>query len=167
MNHLIKNLMHVMEKKISLYDKYIMVLENEWECVVGYSLEPLQKILNEKNDLVERMQKLEADRFKLMKKIAETLGIPQEKLNLMKLAEAKETPWNKRLIKSRKKLLSQIAVINDLMERIKRLMDSSSLSFKRSIAFVHSADEMAASPYHANGRVMEGKTEGRMFSMDV
>ncbi|MEE2987188.1 MAG: flagellar export chaperone FlgN [Nitrospinota bacterium] len=86
MSHLIKNLMHVMEKKISLYDKYIMVLENEWECVVGYSLEPLEKILNEKNDLVERMQKLEADRFKLMKKISETLGIPQENLNLMKLA---------------------------------------------------------------------------------
>ena len=93
--------------------------------------------------------------------------IPQEKLNLMKLEEVKETPWNKRLIKSRKKLLSQIAVINDLMERIKRLMNSSSLSFKKSIALVHSAHEMAASPYHSNGRVMEGKTQGRMFSMDV
>ena len=49
----------------------------------------------------------------------------------------------------------------------KSLMNHSALSLKKSLAYIHSADEKAQSPYLANGKVMEGRVEGRMLSMDV
>ena len=46
-------------------------------------------------------------------------------------------------------------------------MDYSALSLKKSIAFIHSEDEKANSPYEANGQVIEGKFQSKMVSVDV
>ena len=46
-------------------------------------------------------------------------------------------------------------------------MDESALSLKKSLAYIHSADVKANSPYQANGRMMKDRVEGRMLSVDV
>lgn len=162
-----RNLLALLEKKIVLYDKFIIVLQSEWEFTVGYKLAGMEKMLWDKEALVERMQRMDKDRSLLMDKIAETMGIPGSKLTLKKLIESKSSPYNEKLARCRAKLLSRISKINNLMDRTKRLMHYSSLSLKKSLAFVHAADEMAAAPYHSNGRLREGKIQGRMLSMDV
>ena len=102
-----------------------------------------------------------------MKKIAEKLQVRQSSLTLKKLVQITENPYRNNFARSRQKLLSQIKEINEWSEKVRNLMDHSALSLKKSVAFIHSADEKACSPYLANGQVMEGRVEGRMVSMDV
>ena len=65
------------------------------------------------------------------------------------------------------KMPTPINFTDNAVNKVKELIDQSSLSLKKSLAFIHSTDEKANSPYSANGQVMEGRVEGRMVSMDV
>ena len=103
----------------------------------------------------------------LDEKIAENLKVRQSSLTLKKLVQITKNPYRNNLARCRQKLLSQIKEINEWSENVRNLMDHSALSLKKSVAFIHSADEKAFSPYIANGRLMEGRVEGRMVSMDV
>jgi len=167
MNRLYKNLEDLLKQKIRLYETFIELLKDEWICVSKYSYDPLQQIIAKKEDQVMQMQALENSRSCLMKKIAEKLQVRQSSLTLKKLIQIKENPYKNNLAKCRNKLLFQIKEINKWSEKAKSLMDHSALSLKKSLAYIHSADEKANSPYLANGRVMEGRVEGRMVSMDV
>jgi hypothetical protein len=102
-----------------------------------------------------------------MLKIEEKLQVQQSSLTLKKIIQIKNNPNRINMAKYRKILLFQIRQISELTEMTKNLMDHSALSLKKSLAYIHSADEKAQSPYLANGKVMEGRVEGRMLSMDV
>ena len=167
MNRLYKNLEDLLKQKARLYESFIELLKDEWSCVSKYSYDSLQDIIARKEDQVVQMQALENSRSCLMRKIAEKLQVKQSSLTLKKLIQLKGNPYKNNLAKCRKKLLFQIKQINEWSEKVKNLMDQSALSLKKSLAYIHSADEKASSPYTANGRVVEGCVEGRMVSMDV
>lgn len=167
MNRLYKNLDDLLRQKIKLYDNFILLLKSEWDCVSNYSYDNLQEIIAKKEDQVMQMQALENSRSTLMKKISEKLKVSPSTLTLKKLIQKKDNPYKKRLSQCRQKLLAQIKEVNEWSEKVKNLMDHSSLSLKKSLAFIHSEDEKVNSPYLANGRMMEGRVEGRMVSMDV
>jgi len=167
MDRLYKNLEDLLKQKIKLYDNFISLLKDEWVCVSKYSYDSLQEITAKKEDQVMQMQALENSRSCLMKKIAEKLKIRQSNLTLKKLIQIKTNPSKNNLARCRQKLLSQIKEINEWSGKVKSIMDHSALSLKKSLAFIHSADEKASSPYLSNGQVLEGRGEGRMVSMDV
>jgi len=167
MNRLYKNLEDLLKQKIKLYEKFIGLLQEEWTCVSKYSYDSLQEVIAKKEDQVMQMQALENSRSCLMRKISEKLQVRQSSLTLKKLIQIKENPYRNNLAKCRKKLLFQIKQINEWSGKAKNLMDHSSMSLKKSLAYIHSAEEKAASPYMANGRMMEGRVEGRMVSVDV
>ena len=167
MNRLYKNLEDLLKQKIKLYEKFISLLKEEWVCVSKYSYDSLQEVIAKKEDQVIQMQALENSRSCLMRKIAERLQVRQSSLTLKKLIQVKDNPYKNNLAKYRKKLLFQIKQISEWSEKAKTLMDHSSLSLKKSLAYIHSAEEKATSPYTANGRMMEERVEGRMVSVDV
>jgi hypothetical protein len=167
MNRLYKNLEDLLLQKIKLYDNFIALLKDEWNSVANFSYDELQEIVVKKENQVMQMQALENSRSCLMKKLAENLNVRQSNLTLKKIIQIKENPYQGKLANCRTKLLSQIKEINELSGKVKGLMDHSALSLKKSMAFIHSADEQAHSPYLANGQVMEGRVEGRMVSMDA
>ncbi len=167
MNRLYRNLQDILEQKISLYEKFIQLLNEEWNCVTHYSYDELQKVIAQKENQVMQMQALENSRSSLMKKIAGNLKVRLPGLTLKKLIQLKENPYRNKLATCRKKLLSQIQKINILSSKIKNLFDHSALSLKKSMAFIHSEDEKAYSPYQANGQIREGKLQSRMVSVDA
>ncbi|MZH02405.1 MAG: flagellar protein FlgN [Nitrospinae bacterium] len=167
MNRLYKNLEDLLKQKIKLYDNFIKLLQEEWLCVSKYSYDSLEVVIAKKEDQVMQMQALENSRSSLMKKIAEKLQVRQSSLTLKKLIQIKGNPYKNNLAKCRNKLLSQIQQINEWSDKAKNLMDHSALSLKKSLAYIHSADEKAASPYTSNGQMVEGRVEGRMVSVDV
>ena len=167
MNRLYKNLEDLLKQKIKLYEKFISLLKEEWVCVSKYSYDSLQEVITKKEDQVMQMQALENSRSCLMRKIAERLQVRQSSLTLKKLIQVKDNPYKNNLAKYRKKLLFQIKQISEWSEKAKNLMDNSSLSLKKSLAYIHSAEEKTTSPYTANGRMMEERVEGRMVSVDV
>ena len=167
MNRLYKKLEDLLKQKIKLYESFISILKEEWTCVSKYSYDSLQEVIAKKENMVIQMKTLENDRSFLMKKIAEKLQVQQSNLTLKNIIQIRNNPNKINLAKCRKILLFQIKEISKLTEMTKVLMDHSALSLKKSLAYIHSADEKAQSPYLANGKVMEGRVEGRMLSMNV
>ena len=167
MDRLYKNLEDLLKQKIKLYESFISLLKEEWTCVSKYSYDSLQEVIAKKENKVIEMQTLENTRIYLMIKIEEKLQVPQSSLTLKKIIQIKDIPNRINLTKCRKKLLFQIKKINEWSNKVKGLIDQSSLSLKKSLAYIHSAENRAASPYMANGQMMEGRAEGRMVSVDV
>ena len=167
MDRLYKNLEDLLKQKIKLYESFISLLKEEWTCVSKYSYDSLQEVIEKKENKVIQMKALENNRSYLMLKIAERLQVQQSSLTLKKIIQIGNIPNKINLAKCRKILLFQIRKISELTQMTKNLIDHSALSLKKSLAYIHSADEKAQSPYLANGKVMEGRVEGRMLSMDV
>ena len=167
MDRLYKNLEDLLKQKIKLYESFISLFQEEWTCVSKYSYESLLEVIAKKEDKVKELQTLENTRSFLMIKIAEKLQVQQSSLTLKKIIQIKNIPNTINLTKCRKKLLFQIKKINEWSNKVKGLIDQSSLSLKKSMAYIHSAEDRATSPYMANGQMMEGRAEGRMVSVDV
>ncbi|GJL78857.1 MAG: hypothetical protein NPINA01_18460 [Nitrospinaceae bacterium] len=167
MNPSLRKLHALIEKKIALYDQFILLLQEQWVSISEYSLDSLQVIIAQKEKLVGQMQTLEKERSALMATMEGHLGAAPGALTLKQIIQTTSDPIRTQLVKGREALLSRITAINELHERLKGLMDHSSLSLKKSLAFVHSKGEEASSPYHPNGKLEEGNMQGRMLSLDV
>jgi hypothetical protein len=167
MDRLYKNLEDLLKQKIKLYESIISLFQEEWTCVSKYSYESLLEVIAKKEDKVKELQTLENTRSFLMIKIAEKLQVQQSSITLKKIIQIKNISNKINLTKCRKKLLFQIKKINEWSNKVKDLIDESSLSLKKSMAYIHSAEDRATSPYLANGQMMEGRAEGRMVSVDI
>lgn len=167
MNPALRKLNALIEKKIDLYDKFILLLQEQWDAITGYSLDSLQAILLKKEALVDQIQALEKERLGLMGKMNLPQGSAPANLTLKQIIQIAPDPMGGQLKKSRETLLARIATINGLHENLKGLMDRSSLSLKKSLALFHSKGEEASSPYHPNGKLQEGNLQGRMLSLDA
>lgn len=167
MNPALRKLNALIEKKIDLYDQFILLLQEQWDSITGYSLDSLQAILIKKEALIDQIQALEKERLGLMGKMNPPLGSAPANLTLKQIIQITPGPVGVQLKKGRETLLARIATINGLHENLKGLMDRSSLSLKKSLVLFHSKGEEASSPYHPNGKLQEGNLQGRMLSLDA
>lgn len=167
MGKLLRELNDLITSEIDLYDKFILLLQEQWDAISSYSLDSLEDILLKKEIMVERMQELEKNRSALMGKIARLRGVPEKDLTLKKIVQTTVNPIRVQLSRSRETLLTQIATINKLHEEIKGLMDHSSLSLKKSMVFVHSKNEEASAPYHPDGKLQDANLQGRMLNFNA
>ena len=167
MSLLLKRLLNIMEKKTTLYKKFISLLQEEWNCIAEYSIEALESIIHKKDYLVNQLQSLESERTQIMKKVAQRLKISHSGLTMKNLLKIQKSPINPKLAQSRKNLLTQIQAVNNWNSSVRNLMDQSSLSFRKSLVHLHSVGTTASSPYHANGQIEKGKIYSRMLNVDV
>jgi len=167
MGRYLRELNGLIETEIDLYNNFIDLLAEQWDCVSNYSLDSLKEIIEKKEIMVLKMRKLEKRRSDVMENISVLRGVPEKDLTLKKLIQTTVGPIRVKLNKSRETLLAQISTINALHERIKGLMDHSSLSIKKSLAFIHSKSEEAIAPYHPNGKLGGGNRQGRMLNFNA
>jgi len=167
MGRLLRELNDLIESEIGLYKNFILLLKEQWDCIANYSLDGLQKIIEEKEIMVRQMQQLEKNRAGLMNKIARLRDVSETNLTLKKIIQTTVNPIRFKLGKSRETLLSQISAINELHEGIKGLMNHSSLSLKKALVFVHSKNEEENSPYHPNGKLGGTNLQGRMLNFNA
>ena len=102
-----------MEKKTTLYKKFISLLYEEWNCIAEYSIETLESIIHKKDDLVHQLQALESERIRIMKKVAHRLKVSHGNLTMKNLLTIQKSPINPKLAQSRKTLLTQIQSVNN------------------------------------------------------
>ena len=133
MSLLLKHLLNIMERKTTLYKKFISLLQEEWKCIAEYSIEALESIIHKKDDLVNQLQILESERTRVIKKVARGLKIPHGGLTMKNLLKIQKSPINPRLAQSRKNLLAQIQTVNNLNGSVRDLMNQSSSSFRKSL----------------------------------
>ena len=162
-----QNLLNQLGQKIEIYQELADLLMKEWDCIAEYSLEELQEILVRKEHLLFQSKIVEENRNKIIGLLAEELEIPQEKLTLSKLTAARDHHLNQKLEGHRDRLLELIALISDLSVKNKNLIERSSLSLKKSLAFIHCVAEESLASYHQNGRRGGNKMEGRMLNTEA
>ena len=164
---LYRTLLSQLGQKVLIYDELIKLLQEEWEGISWYSFEKVQAALNKKETLVLKMQLLEENRMEIVEVLAKHLGLSVQSLTLKKLIGSIDHPIRVKLNEKRKILLSQIKKIAYLNEKNQGLVDASSLSIKKSLAFLHKTQDFAEAPYHSDGNLKEGKSEVRMLSMEA
>jgi len=167
MGKYLRELNDLIASEIDLYKKFIRILKEQWNSISDYSLDSLNEIIDKKEILVREMQQLEKKRSGLMVQIARISGVPATELTLKKIIQTTVNPIRVKLGKGRETLLAQITTINKLHEGIKGLMDHSSLSLKKSMAFVHSKSEEASAPYHPDGKLQDANLQGRMLNFNA
>jgi len=167
MTRLYKTLVNQMSQKITLYRELLRLLQDEWDSIVDYSLDEVNRVLQKKEILTLKLRVLEKNRLKLIAEIAKNLDVDRENLTLRHLLEIHDHPLNAKLAAQRETLLSQIDAILDHSEKNKGLVDRSSLSIKKSLVFLHRTQDSAEAAYGANGHKGEGKTLCRMLSTEV
>ena len=164
---LYRTLLSQLGQKTLIYDQLIKLLEEEWEGISKYSYEKVQAALNKKQTLVLKMQVLEENRLEVVEELAKRLDLSIQDLTLKKLISAIDHPVSAKLMERRKILLGQIKKINDLNDQNEGLVDASSLSIKKSLAFLHKVQDISEAPYHSDGNLKKSSTEVRMLSMEV
>ena len=167
MGRYLRELNDLIASEIDLYKKFIGILKEQWNSISDYSLDSLNEIIEKKEILVREMQQLEKKRSGLMVQIARLRGVPATELTLKKIIQTTVNPIRVKLGEGRETLLQQISTINELHEGIKGLMDHSSLSLKKSMAFVHSKSEEASAPYHPDGKLQDANLQGRMLNFNA
>ena len=160
-------LMSQMGQKIIIYKELISLLRKEWGSISEYSYEDIQEIVNKKETLVLKMQVLEENSIEVVNAIAKNLGMVSKELTLKKLIASIDHPVKIKLMKHRNTLLKQIKTIAELNQVNRGLIDSSSLSIKKSLAFIHKTQSEAEAGYHSDGLINEGKTSSRMLSLEA
>jgi flagellar biosynthesis/type III secretory pathway chaperone len=167
MNKFYKQLLDVLARKASLLSRFIDLLRREWKCVSDYSLEKLEEIVREKEELIARIQLLDVERESIVTNFAEAVGQPAEEVTLRLIARRKDNPWGKQMIARRDQLMGQVETINKLNRANRDLIDHSSLTMKKSMAFLYQADQDDQAGYYSNGQAKKEKMGSRMLSMDV
>lgn len=167
MNQHYQNLLNQLEQKIEIYQELAGLLKKEWDCISEYSLEELQEILVRKEQLLLKSQMVEENRNRTVSLLGERLEIAQDDLTLSTLIAARSHPLNPLLEKRRDRLLELIALISELSFKNKNLIEHSSLSLKKSLAFIHCVVEESLASYHPDGRRGGDKMEGRMLNTEA
>ncbi len=167
MKQLVKNLYALLNAKINLYDRFEACLKEEWKGLVKYSHADFEKARAKKEILTIEMTELELQREHLMDSIGKSLGARKGELTLKEFIQRLPAPIAQKFTGVRTRLLLQIRNITKFNGLIKNLIERTSLSFHKSLAFVHSMDEKQHSPYSANGQMCESRLQSRMFSMSA
>jgi flagellar biosynthesis/type III secretory pathway chaperone len=169
MNRLYRSLAGLLEQKVSLYDEFISLLRREWDAIARFSRDNLQEILNKKETLALKLQVLDEQRESLIGELAEQLHLRVADLTLKKLVEGgnKADPVFARLATYRTRLLDQIRTIKELNENNGVFINRSSLSLKRSMAFIHRSDEEQLASYQPNGSMHAAVSQGRLLNTDI
>ena len=113
------------------------------------------------------MQVLEENRLKVVETLAKNLDLDLHNLTLKNLIASIDHPVRTKLMAKRKTLLSKIKKISFLSQKNQGLVDASSLSIKKSLAFLHKTQDIAEAAYHADGSLNERQSEVRMLSMEA
>ncbi len=168
MNRLYKNLLSLLVQKLALYKEFVLLLQKEWEVVAEYSLSSLEDIVKKKETLVLKMQMLEENRTRVIAGLAPLLGIPEEELTLKKLIESNDHPDNKLLSRYRKELKEEIEHVARWNEKNMNLINHSSTSLKKSIAFICKKGEEAINgSYYSNGQNSEIRLSSQLLSTNA
>ncbi|MDY7031205.1 MAG: flagellar protein FlgN [Thermodesulfobacteriota bacterium] len=125
MNLLLEDLLTSLDKETDLYQDLLQLLQKEKRALVDLSLDDLNECNKEKETLILQARALEESRQYGLRKLAEFLDIPSDKLTLSYLSDRIDEPYSKEVKSRRSNLLSLFHSIKDINKTNESLMNHS------------------------------------------
>ena len=125
MNLLLEDLLTSLDKETDLYQALLQLLQREKRALVGLSLDELNECNKKKETLILQARALEESRQYGLKKLADFLGIPSDKLTLSYLSDRIDEPYSKEVKSRRSNLLSLFHSIKDINKTNESLINHS------------------------------------------
>jgi flagellar biosynthesis/type III secretory pathway chaperone len=166
MEHLLKELLGLLEHATELYQSLFGVVQQEKDAVVGLNLQQLNQACKAKDNLLLKLRILEEQREQLMDKLASELGCSPQEISLTQLSHWVEEPFAGMLRERSTDLLSLIQTLQEANQQNKTLLTHSLELIQGSYNLLNSA--IAASPvYYRRGDIQNNRQAGKIVCGDI
>lgn len=163
MEHLLNQLIGLLEYETELYQLLFGVVQSEKDAIVGLDLQQLNEACKTKDNLMLKQRILEEQREQIMIRLAAGLGCPPQGLTLTRLSALVGESDARRLLERRSDLLVLIEALQDAMQENKFLMSHSMQLIQGSYNLLNNL--MAANPlYYRSGNVQNTDQSGKLLS---
>jgi hypothetical protein len=166
MNVLLDSLLKVLKAEISLYQSLHLILQKQRNAVVQCELKALKKTGDSKENLLLKLTKLEAQRTKVMARLAASLAVPQPDLTLKKIARLIHEPYTSELRNVRADLIAVLQGIQEANHDNLALFKHSHELMKGSLALLNKCI-LNNSVYYRSGKIQNTTLSGTLLSGEI
>jgi len=163
MEKLLNALSDCVDRQLSLYRKLLDLFSDERSAVLASDLEELNRVLMDKEFLLQNIRRAEHLRRQTAQQVAALLGIEETSLTISQMCEKVEEPYASKIKKQGARLQTLIDEIQVVSERNRSLCLQALQFVSGSIKLLTSLSR--PNPvYHATGRMHSDRRIGRMLS---
>ena len=166
MDVLFEKLIGLLESQTGLYSSLLTVLQAEKAAALNSDLEPLNRAVKEKENVLLEIRILEEQRLNMLNQVAGFIGKPTRQLTLKRLAQQLPDPYAEQVRTCRSNLIS-------LTQSIQELNNSNRKLFRRSLELVKGSINLLGSlrspapVYCQAGKLGTATSSGRVLSGSV
>jgi flagellar biosynthesis/type III secretory pathway chaperone len=166
MNALLDNLLQILKAEISFYQSLQSILQQQRQAIINCEVKSLKKTAERKEAFLSKSTNFEAQRTKVMAKLAEVLAVPQSKLTLKKIIRLIQEPYASELRKVR-------AEITAVLEEIRKTNQDNLELFRHSHRLVQSSLALLnkcilnGSVYYPSGKIQNVPLNGTLLSGEI
>lgn len=163
MENMLKELIAVLENQAGLYRSLLDILVNEKKAVVSAKLDAVNAARIRKEKILPLIHADDKKRDELLRRIADHLGCPAQRLTLKQLAQRVESPFSLKLVQSAADISALVQDIYRENEMNKSLLTHSLGLIRSSISLI--VQLMTPNPvYIRNGKMYQGGICGTILS---
>ena len=166
MNAMLDNLLRVLKAEISFYQSLHLMLRQQRQAIIRGEVKSLTQTADRKEHFLSRSSKLEAQRTRVLAKLAEVLAVPQSKLTLKKVIGLIQEPYSSELRRIR-------ADLKAVLEGVRKTNQDNLALFRHSHQWVQSSLALLnkcilnGSVYYPGGRIQKAPLSGTLLSGEI
>jgi flagellar biosynthesis/type III secretory pathway chaperone len=125
MELMIHQLLRVLERESELYRSMLTVIDKESKAAVRSDLNTLSQSGEEKENILVKLRRIEEQRIRLVREIADALGHPPRDFTITKISQLVGEPFAGRLSQAGTDLSTVLNTVKDANDRNKQLFEHS------------------------------------------
>ena len=166
MDLMINQLLHVLKEENELYQSMMTVIEKEGKAAVRSELSSIIDAGKEKEQILMKLRRLEEQRIRTVREVAETLGYPPRDLTLTMISRLVDEPFASQITQSGTELSSLLNDIQDANHKNKQLFEHSLELLRGSFNLL---SELAPSDmvYYRTGNIQRTYQTGKCVNGEI
>jgi hypothetical protein len=166
MNVLLDSLLKVLKAENNLYQSLHLIMQKQRDAVVHCKLRELQKSGDSTENLLLKLAKLEAQRAKVMARLATSLAVPLTDLTLKKIIRLIYEPYASELKDVRADLIAVLQRIQEVKHDNLALFKHSHELMKGSLALLNKCI-LNSSVYFPSGKIQNTALSGTLLLGEI
>lgn len=156
----------LLERQAILYDRMVSILRREKAAAMAASPATLEEIRLEKEPLLDLLAVEERQRAALVDRLARSMGLGPDAVNVTTLARALGGPAGERLDRCRQSLIRRLETVGRLNREVGDLVACGLRLVQGTMALIGQLT-LPGRIYHRSGRFYSGRGRGRIVSGNI